>query len=199
MRFTRVSLIAASSLCCFVIAGIGLPNIFAQTAPAESMSEAPKPKYVSPPAKADVILPNATITIDYCAPSTHGRTIFGSSDQKPLVPYGEVWRMGANAATTIKTTGDLQIGDLKVPAGTYTLYSVPSQDGWKLVVNKQTGQWGTVYDISQDLGRVAMGTGSTAMPVEKFVIDFEKTVGETTELHLKWAGVDASVQITAQK
>jgi hypothetical protein len=149
---------------------------------------------VSPPAKADVLLPNATITIDYCAPSTHGRTIFGG-----LVPYGEVWRTGANAATTLKTTGPLQIGDLKVPAGTYTLYSLPSEDGWKLIVNKQTGQWGTVYDKAQDLGRVTMETGSTSMPIEKFVIDFEKTVGDTTELHLKWAGVDASVQITASK
>jgi hypothetical protein len=76
---------------------------------------------------------------------------------------------------------------------------VPSQDGWKLVVNKQTGQWGTVYDKAQDLGRVKMSTGSTAMPVETFVIDFEKTMGASTELHLKWAGVDASVQITAVK
>jgi hypothetical protein len=151
-------------------------------------------KLVSPPAKADVTLPSATITIDYCAPSMHGRTIFGS-----LVPYGEVWRTGANAATTLKTTGALQIGSLNVPAGTYTLYTLPTADGWTLIVNKQTGQWGTVYDKAQDLGRVPMSVGSTAAPVEKFVIDFEKTMGDAAELHLKWAGVDASIQITAVK
>jgi hypothetical protein len=149
---------------------------------------------LSLPAKAKVILPNATVTIDYCAPSIRGRTIFGG-----LVPYGEVWRTGANAATTLKTTGTLQIGDLDVPAGTYTLYSLPTADGWKLIVNKQTGQWGTVYDKAQDLGRVQMSAGSTAVPVETFVIDFEKTIGQTAELHLKWAGVDASVLITAVK
>jgi len=170
-------------LCC-VVAGAGMVQLaFAQA-----------PKYVSPPAKANVSLGSTAITIDYCAPSAHGRTIFGG-----LVPYGEVWRTGANAATTMTTTGDLQIGDLKVPAGTYTLYSVPTASGWTLVVNKQTKQWGTVYDKSQDLGRVRMAAGSTAAPVETFVIGFDKTMGQTTELHLKWAGVDASVQITAVK
>jgi hypothetical protein len=151
-------------------------------------------KPLSPPAKADVTLTNANISIDYSAPSVRGRTIFGGQ-----VPYGEVWRTGANAATTFKTTGALQIGDLNVPAGTYTLYSLPTADGWKLIVNKQTGQWGTVYDKSQDLGRVAMSVGSTATPVETMVIDFEKTMGNATELHVKWANVDASVQITAVK
>jgi hypothetical protein len=144
--------------------------------------------------KADVILPSGTITVDYSAPSARGRTIFGG-----LVPYGEVWRTGANAATTLKTSSALQIGDLNVPAGTYTLYSLPTADGWTLIVNKQTGQWGTVYDKAQDLGRVKMSTGSTAVPVETFVIDFEKTMGDAAELHLKWAGVDASILITALK
>lgn len=188
MRVRSLRLSAVLLCCC--VAGMGaVQPAFAQSAPAGA-----KPKYVSPPAKADVTLPAATITIDYCAPSVHGRTIFGGQ-----VPYGEVWRTGANAATTLKTTGDLQIGDLKVPAGTYTLYSLPSQDGWKLVVNMQTGQWGTVYDMSQDLGRVTMETGSNATPVETMVIDFEKTVGNGTELHVKWAGVDASVHVTAVK
>jgi len=164
-----------------------------RSAPAQSEPMA-TPPYVSAPAKADVTLNDAAVTIDYCAPRMHGRTIFGG-----LVPYGEVWRTGANAATTLKTTGNLQIGDLKVPAGTYTLYSVPSRDGWKLVVNKQTGQWGTVYDETQDLGRVTMEVGSTATPIETFAISFDKTMGDATELHLKWAEVDASVRIRAMK
>jgi len=164
----------------------------AQT-PAPATAAPAKP-VLSPPAKADVTLPDANITIDYSAPSMRSRTIFGG-----LVPYGEVWRTGANAATTLKTSGNLKIGDLTVPAGTYTLYSLPTADGWQLIVNKQTGQWGTVYDKAQDLGRVQMSTGSTAVPVETMVIDFEKTMGDATELHIKWAGVDASVQITAVK
>jgi hypothetical protein len=176
--------------CCGLV--LGMVAVGQQAVSAQAPAAAPK--YVSAPAKASVILPNGSITIDYSAPQMHGRTIFGG-----LVPYGEVWRTGANAATTLKTTSALQIGDLNVPAGTYTLYSLPTADGWKLIVNKQTGQWGTVYDKSQDLGRVTMSTGSNSIPVETFVIDFEKTVENTTELHLKWAGVDASVVVTAVK
>jgi len=183
MRFSRLPLIVVVLCCC--VAGIAATG---------SLAAQPAPKFVSPPAKAEVKLGDADVTIDYCAPSIHGRTIFGG-----LVPYGEVWRTGANAATTLKTGTNLQIGTLAVPAGTYTLYSLPTADGWTLIVNKQTGQWGTVYDKAQDLGRVPMSTGSNSVPVETFVIDFEKTMGSATELHLKWAGVDASVQVNAVK
>ena len=161
---------------------------------AMGMGQGAEKKPLSPAAKAEVTLPNASVSIDYSAPSSRGRAIFGG-----LVPYGKVWRTGANAATTLKTTGSLQIGDLTVPAGTYTLYSVPAADGWQLIVNKQTGQWGTVYEQAQDLGRVKMSVGTTSSPVETLVIDFEKTMGSSTEMHLKWAGVDASVQIKASK
>jgi hypothetical protein len=193
----------------FPIFALALCTIAATTIVAQPKSAAaqatptvnPAKKRVSLPAKASVTLPNGTISIDYCAPVADGREIFGASggENKPLVPYGEVWRTGANAATTLKTSSALQIGDLNVPAGTYTLYSLPSADGFTLIVNKQTGQWGTVYDKAQDLGRVQMSTGSNAVPVEKFDIDFEKTMGSTTELHLKWVNVDASVKITAVK
>jgi hypothetical protein len=180
----------AVGLCSLAIGmmGIAQPQLaVAQAAPA-------KKPVLSPPAKAEVTLPNAAITIDYSAPSARGRTVFGA-----LVPYGEVWRTGANAATTLKTSGNLQIGDLSVPEGTYTLYSLPTADGWKLIVNKQTKQWGTVYNQPQDLGRTAMSVASTAAPLETMVIDFEKTTGNATELHVKWAGVDASVQVNAAK
>jgi hypothetical protein len=187
MRFSRLPLIAVLFCCVAGVAATG--SLAAQSAP-----EGQKPKFVSPPAKAEVKLGDAGVTIDYCAPSIHGRTIFGG-----LVPYGEVWRTGANAATTLKTSSNLQIGTLAVPAGTYTLYSLPTADGWTLIVNKQTGQWGTVYDKAQDLGRVPMSAGSNSVPVETFVIEFEKTMGSATELHVKWAGVDASVQVNAVK
>ena len=187
----------------FVLALCTVALTVVSTVPLQTaQAQAPAGKRrVSPPAKANVQLPNGTITIDYCAPSIDGREIFGATggSTKPLVPYGEVWRTGANAATTLKTTAALQIGSLNVPAGTYTIYSLPTADSWMLIVNKQTGQWGTVYDKAQDLGRVQMSAGSSAVPVETFKIDFEKTMGSTTELHLKWANVDASVQITAVK
>jgi hypothetical protein len=184
----------AGMLCCSLVAVSVLAQPQVVQAQAMPAADAAPKKPLSPPAKAEVTLSDAAITIDYSAPSVRNRTIFGG-----LVPYGEVWRTGANAATTLKTTGNLQIGDLKVPAGTYTLYSLPTANGWQLIVNKQTGQWGTVYDKAQDLGRVAMSVGSTAMAVETMVIDFEKTMGDTTELHVKWAGADASVAVTASK
>jgi Protein of unknown function (DUF2911) len=182
-----------SGLLCTVVLGLvsisQTPSLLAQATPA------PAPKApLSPPAKAEVTLPSATISIDYSAPSVRRRKIFGA-----LVPYGEVWRTGANAATTLKTSGNLMIGDLKVPAGTYTLYSLPGEDRSMLIVNKQTGQWGTVYDKSQDLGRTEWNVDSNAPHVETMVIDFEKTSGDSTELHVKWDGVDASVKITAPK
>ena len=90
----------------------------------------------SPPATASVTFADGkTVTINYSRPSMRGRTIFGG-----LVPYGQVWRTGANAATSLKTDVDLTIGGANVPAGSYTLYSIPNENGWKLIINKETGQ-----------------------------------------------------------
>jgi hypothetical protein len=192
MRLPSLAVIACCISAGVVTTVLSLP-VHAYAAQEAAPAAAPK-KVLSPPEKANVTLPNATITIDYGAPSMRGREIFGA-----LVPYGKVWRTGANPATTFKTTGDLQIGDLKVPAGNYTLYTLPAADGWKLIINKQTGQWGTVYNEPQDLGRTPMTVGSNASPVETMVIDFEKTAGNSTELHVKWANVDASVKVSSAK
>lgn len=147
----------------------------------------------SPPEQASVTLNGKPLTIDYCAPSMRGRKIFGE-----LVPYGKVWRTGANSATTLKTQSGLRIRDLIVPPGTYTLYTLPDEHGWKLIVNKQTGQWGTVYNQDQDLGRVDMLEGTIpSAPVEKFFIDFAHTEGNKTELHLHWDTTNVYVPITA--
>ena len=128
-------------------------------------------KLPSPPAQAQASLDGKMVTIDYGAPSMRGRKIFGG-----LLSYGKVWRTGANPATSLKTEVNLKIGDLSVPAGSYTIYSVPSETTWKLIVNKQTGQWGTVYNQDQDLGRTDMQRGpAPTSPVERFVIKFEKT------------------------
>jgi hypothetical protein len=151
------------------------------------------PNPPSPPEQASVTLNGKPVTIDYCAPSLRGRKV-----GVELAPYGKVWRTGANSATTLKTQSTLRIGNLIVPPGTYTLYSLPEEKGWKLIVNKQTGQWGTEYHEDQDLGRVDMLEGIVpSAPVEKFLINFEHTSGNKTELHLHWENTDVYVPITA--
>jgi hypothetical protein len=148
---------------------------------------------LSPAVQASVTLNGKAITVDYCAPSLKGRQI-----GKDIVPYDKVWRTGANTATTLKTETNLRIGNLSVPAGTYTLYTLPSAQGWKLIVNKQTGQWGTVFNEAQDLGRVEMRqVAMTSPPVETFKITFENTEGNKTELHLIWGNTNVFVPIAA--
>ena len=152
-----------------------------------------KSKRPSPPAKAEVSLKGKSITIDYSRPFAKGRKIVGG-----IVPFNQVWRTGANEATTFTTPIDLTIGDAKVPAGTYTLYSLPSESGWKLIINKQTGQWGTEYDQKQDLARVDMKVSKTAQPVEQFTISFEKKGDDAATLVLQWENTSASVAVKAQ-
>src|SRR6185295_8913265 len=82
----------------------------------------------------------ATLMIDYGRPSKRGRAVYGG-----IVPYGEVWRTGANAATQFRTDKALDFGGTVVPAGFYTLWTIPQADGWKLIVNSETGQWGTAH------------------------------------------------------
>ncbi len=142
-------------------------------------------KPLSPPAKAEAKIGGKNVSVAYSAPSKRGRVIMGE-----LVPYGQVWRTGANAATTLTTGADLMLGNLHVPAGTYTLYTIPGEKEWTLIVNKQTGQWGTNYDASQDLGRVKMSVKALKAPVETFVI------GVTPKaLTLTWENTEASVPL----
>ena len=106
----------------------------------------------------------ATLLVDYGRPSRRGRAIFGS-----LVPYDQVWRTGANAATTLVVGAPVRLGDQPLPAGTYTLYSLPTRNGWTLIVNGQTGQWGTEYAERRDVMRVPMSV-SRIEPVDTFRI-----------------------------
>ena len=122
---------------------------------AAVLAQAPSPAanvpVPSPPAQASVTLGGKSVSIHYGAPSMRGRKIMGE-----LVPYGKPWRTGANDATTFVTAADLTIGSLTIPVGSYTLYTLPNPDKWLLIINKQTGQWGTVYTESMDLGRTPM-------------------------------------------
>jgi hypothetical protein len=148
----------------------------------------------SPPATANVTLGGKAISIQYNAPSLRGRHI-GSPD---FIPYDKWWRTGANPATTLVTPVNLKIGTLTVPAGTYTIYTVPSATQWQLIINKQTGQWGTEYNQNQDLGRTPMMAKPMSSPQEVMSISFENSHGKSTELHIRWEKSDEYVPVTAE-
>jgi hypothetical protein len=123
----------------------------------------------------------ARIVVDYGTPMRRGRDIWGG-----IVPWGQLWRTGANRATHLSTTRDLVLGDpargLGMPAGEYTLFSIPERDGGVLIVSRQTGQTGTAYDPARDLGRVPMRRVERTEPAESFTI----TVDPAGMLRLAW-------------
>ena len=108
------------------------------------------------------------ITIDYGQPHARGRAIFGE-----LVPYGEVWRLGANCATRLTLDFDVRFGDLTVPRGEYTLFMLPRETGGELIVNRQTRQWGTDYGPSHDFGRTPIERRALAEAVQSLAITLE--------------------------
>lgn len=171
---------------------VSLLFIFVTLSPAQNQKE-DRSKRPSPPGTAEVSLKGKTITIDYSRPSMKGRKIMGG-----LVPYGEVWRTGANEATTLTTPVDLTIGGTKVPAGKYTLWTLPSEGTWKLIINKQTGQWGTNYDEKQDLARIDMQKSELSAPVEQFTISFDKKSEDSADLVMKWEKTSVSIPIKAE-
>jgi hypothetical protein len=161
---------------------------------ASSGAQQDKSARPSPPAKAECKLADGkTITIDYSSPRVKGRKIFGD-----LVPYGKVWRAGANEATTFVTTGDTSVGGTSVAAGSYTIFVVPTADKWTLVISKTTGEWGTKYSgEANDLARVDMAVSKTSGPVENFTIDFDQAGGGCT-LQMKWENTQASLKVAAK-
>jgi hypothetical protein len=140
------------------------------------------------------------ISIAYSSPAVNGRAgkLFGKDGKISGDPTYPVWRAGANDATTLHTDADLDIGGLAVPKGDYTLYvNIANPAGWELVINKQTGQHGTDYDVKQDLGRVKMTMGKPAAMVEqlKYTISIS---GNKGKLALAWENVDASVNLSVK-
>jgi hypothetical protein len=149
----------------------------------------------SPPGQATLTFADGhTVTIDYSRPSMRSRKIFGG-----LVPYDQVWRTGANAATSLKTDVDLNIGGATVPKGSYTLYTLPGTNSWKLIINKQTGQWGTEYNPGQDLARVDMKVTQRPSGLELFTISFDKTSGTEGTLKIEWENTVASVDVSEKQ
>ncbi len=172
--------IALLTLFTFMLAGAGFGQMGgARPSPAESAS-------------CD-LGGGKTIKTAYSSPRTKGREIFGG-----LVPYGKVWRTGANEATTFVTSSDVVVGGKTVPAGSYTLFTVPNADKWTLIVNKKTGEWGIPYKYESDeLARVDMKVTKLDSPVEDFTIAYEKS-GTGCTMQIKWEKTEASVDITTK-
>lgn len=144
-----------------------------------------------PPAKAVCKLPGGkTVAIDYSSPRAKGRKIYGE-----LIPYGQVWRAGANEATTFVTDTNLTVGGTSVPAGSYTIFTVPNADKWQLVISKKTGEWGTPYPgPGEDLARIDMKVSKLPSPLENFTIAFDQS-GAACTLRMDWETTRASVDI----
>jgi hypothetical protein len=181
----KFALIAASL---FAVAGVASAQM--------SMSQ-DKGKRPSPPASAVCKFSDGkTVKVDYSSPRAKGRKIFGEASDKALIPYGEVWRTGANEATTFVADANVTVGGKAVPAGGYTIFTVPKADAWSLVISKKTGEWGTDYPgEKEDLVRVPMTVSKTSAPVENFAIAFDQG-GSKCTLRMEWENTRASVDIT---
>jgi hypothetical protein len=156
-----------------------------------------KSKRPSPPASAACKFSDGkTIKIDYSSPRAKGRKIFGEASEKAIVPYGQIWRTGANDATTFVTDTNLNVGGKAVPAGSYTIFTVPKADAWLLVISKKTGEWGTDYPgEKEDLVRVPMTVSKPSAPVENFAMAFDQA-GSKCTLRMEWENTRASVEIS---
>lgn len=155
-----------------------------------------KPR-VSPTRTAKASIDGADVSVTYGAPYTKDpktgapRKIWGG-----LVPYGKVWRTGANEATTLTTTKNLEIGGTTIPAGTYTLFTIPGENGpSKLIINKQTGQWGTKYDEAQDFARLDLTKKTTDKQIDQFEMAILTEPNEGRKLSMRWENTEFSVPL----
>jgi hypothetical protein len=146
-------------------------------------------KRASPHDTVKATIDGATVSITYGRPYMKARKIFGG-----LVPYGQVWRTGADEATILETDKALMLGAIHVNPGKISLYSVVDEKEWKLVLNKQVGQWGTEYKQAEDLGRVPMKMEKLAAPVEQLTIAIEKNpAGKGGVIVISWENTKATL------
>jgi hypothetical protein len=136
----------------------------------------------------------ATITIEYGRPTMRGRKIFGA-----LIPYNTVWMPGADEATVFETSSALQFGDFKLPAGRYSLYTMPSERQWTLIINKKTGQWHTLYVPREDLAKLPMRAEQLPAPVEQLTISAVSRPQGGGAIQLEWETTRFSVPFTVPR
>jgi hypothetical protein len=167
-------------------------TIFAVVLLATS-ANAQRSRYNSPQEDTVATFAGKPISVEYYAPSMHGRKVMGA-----LVPYGQVWCTGANWATKLTTENDLQVGGLKLPKGSYSIWTIPNENEWTLIINRETGQFHLNYDQSQDFGRTKMEVKKLSQTVDKFTVML-RPEGENHDhgrLALVWENTEASVPIT---
>lgn len=148
-------------------------------------------KSFSPEANAEYNQNGVKIHVFYNRPSKKGRLIFGSENDNALVPYNKVWRTGANEATIFETSKDLVVKGETLKAGTYSLWTVPGEQNWKVIFNSESGQWGVDFngeanrDPAKDVLTVEVPSLTQDKEFEQFTISFEQ-VGEDLEFILLW-------------
>ena len=162
--------------------------VFGALVSCEGMKESTKKH--SPQDTATYKSGDLEIAISYSKPYKNGRLIFGSKEDDALVPYGVLWRTGANEATQIKLNKDIEIGGQKLPAGTYTIYTIPGPDNWILAINSRTDYWGKTlfgspFNEDDDVMRVTGSVKELTEPLEQFTIDFIEE-SEIAYLRLLW-------------
>jgi hypothetical protein len=143
---------------------------------------------VVPRDSAELVMSGKKISVSYGRPAMRGRKIMGD-----YVPYNRVWRTGAGQATVLTTDADLELGGMEIPRGAYSLYTFPTVTQWKLIVNKQTGQWGTIYNPQQDLARVALEKRTLQNSVERLTFALERNGNGTGILKIEWEHTSLSM------
>jgi hypothetical protein len=143
---------------------------------------------VVPRDSSEVVVGGKRISVSYGRPAMRGRKIVGD-----YVPYNRVWRTGAGQATVLTTEADLELGGMEIPRGAYSLYTFPTATQWKLIVNKQTGQWGTIYNSQQDLARVALEKRILQLPVERLTFALDRGGNGSGILKIEWETTSLSL------
>lgn len=156
-----------------------------------TVSVAVAQRHTSPPAKASAKVAGKQITIDYYAPSMYGRKIMGS-----LVPYGRVWCPGANVATGLTTEAPLQIGAMKLSKGTYSIWFIPAEKEWTLIINKQSGQHHLDYEPQEDLGRMKISVKALQSSVETLKFEVRPEGGNKGVIAMDWETTEAAIPFT---
>jgi hypothetical protein len=155
--------------------------------PMFAFAQASRP---SPPDKVSKNVGNTIITIDYSQPSVRGRTIWGE-----LVPYGKVWRTGANAATIFEVSNDVKIEGKSLKAGKYSLFTIPEKNEWTIIFNEQTGQHGTQYNPEKDVLRVKVKPGKAPQMTE--VMTFK--IADNGVTSILWENVKIDFKVTSER
>jgi hypothetical protein len=172
------------------MAAAAVATALASGAGAQQTTQVHPGKGGSPHVRSEWTVDGAKISITYGRPFLKGRAV-----GKEVAPFGKEWRTGADEATTLVTDKPLKFGTMEMPAGTYTLYTLPGESEWQLIVSKKTGQWGIPYPAGEDLGRVPMKVEEGSTPVEQMTISIDDTPAGGA-LKVSWGTTTATAPFT---